>query len=143
MKSSLLLTSATRVLIPLLLLYALFLLWRGHNAPGGGFVGGLIAAAAFVLYTLSAGVPGGRHALRVDPSSLLSGGLAIALISGLPALFQGEAFMTAVWTSLHIGGVELALGTPLLFDVGVFLAVTGVVLTIVFTLAETAFAESE
>lgn len=142
MRSSLMLTSATRILIPLLLLYAFFLLWRGHNAPGGGFVGGLIAASAFVLYTLTAGVAAGRRAL-VDPSSLLSGGLAVALISGVPALFQGQPFMTAVWTTLHVGSIELALGTPLLFDVGVFLAVTGVVLTIVFTLAETAFSEAD
>ena len=142
MRSSLMLTSAARILIPLLILYALFLLWRGHNAPGGGFVGGLIAASAFVLYTLTAGVAAGRHALWIDPSTLLSGGLAIALISGLPALAQGHPFMTAVWTTLHIGSIELALGTPLLFDVGVFLAVTGVVLTIVFTLADTSLSES-
>lgn len=141
MRSSLLLSSAVRLLIPLLLLYAVFLLWRGHNAPGGGFVGGLIAAAAFVLYTLTAGVAASRRALGVDPSSLLSGGLAIALVSGIPGLLMGNNFMTAAWTTLHLGSIELTLGTPLLFDLGVFLAVTGVVLTIVFTLAETSLSE--
>lgn len=141
MRTSLLLLAATRLLIPLLLLYASFLLWRGHNAPGGGFVGGLVAAAAFVLYSLTAGVAAGRRALRVDPSSLLSSGLGVALLSGVPGVLLGRPFMSAVWTELRIGSLHLALGTPLLFDIGVFLAVMGVVLTIVFTLAETSIAE--
>ena len=121
MRSSLLLLTAVRLLVPLLLLYAFFLLWRGHNAPGGGFVGALIAAAAFVLYSMTAGSDASRKLLRVNPSNLLTAGLA---------------------TALHIGSVELALGTPLLFDVGVFLAVLGVVLTIVFDLAENRLAEN-
>ena len=141
MRSSLLLLAAVRVLIPLLLLYSLFLLWRGHNAPGGGFVGGLVASVAFVLYSLTAGTAASRRALRVNPLSLLSMGLAIALVSGTPALLFGDPFMTARWTTLRFADHELALGTPLLFDVGVFLAVTGVVLTIVFTLAETSLTE--
>ena len=141
MRTSQILLAATRVLMPLLLLYAAFLLWRGHNAPGGGFVGGLVAAAAFVLYSLTAGVAAGRRALGIDPSTLLSSGLAVALCSGIPGLLAGRPFMTALWTELHIGTLEVALGTPLLFDVGVFLAVMGVVLTIVFTLAETSLAE--
>lgn len=136
MRTSILLLAATRILMPLLLLYAVFLLWRGHNEPGGGFVGGLVAASAFVLYSLTAGVAAGRRALRVDPSALLSLGLGIALLSGLPGLFATGTFMTAVWGSLGVGDAYLKLGTPLLFDIGVFLAVLGVVLTIVFTLAE-------
>lgn len=133
---SLILAAATRLLMPLLLLYALFLLWRGHNAPGGGFVGGLVAASAFVLHSLTAGVAASRRALWIDPSTLLSLGLGVALISGIPGLVLGGTFMTAVWGTVEVGGSHLALGTPLLFDVGVFLAVLGVVLTIVFTLAE-------
>jgi multicomponent Na+:H+ antiporter subunit B len=140
-RPSLILLAATRVLMPLLLLYALFLLWRGHNAPGGGFVGGLVAASAFVLYSLTAGVAEGRRALRVDPSRLLSLGLGIALVSGLPGLALGGPFMRAVWGTFRLGRASLTLGTPILFDVGVFLAVVGVVLTIVFTLAEATVAE--
>lgn len=136
MRSSLLLLVATRVLMPLLLLYAVFLLWRGHNAPGGGFESGLVAAAAFVLYSLTSGVQASRRALHIEPSALLSLGLGIALLSGIPGVLSGGTFMTAVWRSVGIGGVRVTLGTPLLFDVGVFLAVLGVVLTIVFTLAD-------
>lgn len=136
MRSSLILLAATRILMPLLLLYSFFLFWRGHNEPGGGFVGGLVASVAFVLYALTSGVAAGRRALRIDPSALAASGLAVALISGLPGVLMGEPFMTAVWRTVRFGSSSLALGTPLLFDLGVFLAVVGVVLTIVFTLAD-------
>ena len=68
--------------MPLLLLFALFLLLRGHNAPGGGFVGGLVVAAAFVLHSIAFGIAASRRALLVDPSTLLSVGLLVALVSG-------------------------------------------------------------
>lgn len=135
MRSSILQT-ATRFLMPLLLLFALFLLWRGHNEPGGGFVAGLVVAASFVLYAMAYGVDAGRRALLVDPSTLLGSGLLVALASGLPAVLIGRPFMTALWTRLRIGSGVLDVGTPLVFDVGVFLTVIGVVLTIVFTLAD-------
>lgn len=141
MRESHLLLIAVRLLVPLLLVYSIFILWRGHNAPGGGFVGGLIAAAALVLYALTAGIPAGRRVLRVEPSSLLAVGLAVALVSGLPSILLGGAFLTSVWTEIHLGSIEVALGTPLIFDIGVYLAVLGVVLTIFFSLAETSLAE--
>jgi multicomponent Na+:H+ antiporter subunit B len=135
MRSSILQT-ATRFLMPLLLLFALFLLLRGHNEPGGGFVGGLVVAGSFVLYVMAYGVGAGRRALMVDPSTLLGGGLLIALLSGVPAALLGRPFMTALWTRVGVGSAGFDIGTPLVFDVGVFLAVIGVVLTIVFTLAD-------
>jgi multisubunit Na+/H+ antiporter MnhB subunit len=122
--------------MPLLLLFALFLLLRGHNEPGGGFVGGLVVAASFVLYSIAYGVDAARRALLVAPSTLLGGGLLIALLSGIPAVLLGRPFMTALWTKVNVGSVAVDVGTPLVFDIGVFLAVIGVVLTIVFTLAE-------
>jgi multicomponent Na+:H+ antiporter subunit B len=140
MTSSILQTAA-RVLMPLLLLFAVFLLLRGHNQPGGGFVGGLVVAASFVLYSIAFGVDAGRRALLISPSTLLGTGLLTALASGLPGVFTGQPFMTAVWTELGTGPGTIALGTPLVFDVGVFLAVIGVVLTIVFTLAEVSLSE--
>jgi multicomponent Na+:H+ antiporter subunit B len=123
--------TAARLLMPLLLLFSVFLLLRGHNEPGGGFVGGLIAAAAFALYGIAFGVQRARHALLVRPLTLLGAGLLLALVSGLPAVLSGKPFLEALWTSGPV-----AVGTPLLFDVGVFLVVTGVVLMMIFTLAE-------
>jgi multicomponent Na+:H+ antiporter subunit B len=122
--------------MPLLLLFAAFLLLRGHNEPGGGFVAGLVVSMALVLHAASFGIPAGRRVLVVDPSRLLGGGLLIALASGLPAVLQGRPFMRAVWTRVPTGGAAVDLGTPLLFDLGVCLVVIGFVLTIVFTLAE-------
>jgi multicomponent Na+:H+ antiporter subunit B len=127
--------------MPLLLLFAVFLLLRGHNQPGGGFVGGLVVAASFVLYSIAFGVDAARRALLVRPSTLLGIGLLVAFVSGLPAVVAGQAFMTAIWTTVAAGSTTIAVGTPLVFDIGVFLAVIGVVLTIVFTLAEAVLTE--
>lgn len=129
--TSLILRTATRVLMPLLLLYGLFLLLRGHNAPGGGFAGGLVVAAAYSLNAFAFGIPAARRALLVAPTRLIGTGLLLALLSGaLPVLF-GKAFLTALWTAPALG-----LGTPLIFDIGVFCVVIGVVLTMTFTLGE-------
>jgi multicomponent Na+:H+ antiporter subunit B len=110
-----------------------FLLLRGHNEPGGGFVGGLVAAAAFALYLISHGVDSARRALPVQPMTMMGAGLLIAALSGVPAVLRGQPFLTAQWAS---GAV--ALGTPVLFDIGVFLVVTAVVLMMLFSLAEEA-----
>jgi multicomponent Na+:H+ antiporter subunit B len=123
--------AAARILTPLLLLFSIFLLVRGHNQPGGGFVGGLVASAAFALYSIAYGVERARRALLVEPLTLLGAGLLIALVSGLPAALRGQPFLTAQWMLQPV-----VIGTPLVFDVGVFLVVAGVVLMMVFTLAE-------
>jgi multisubunit Na+/H+ antiporter MnhB subunit len=139
--TSSILQTATRLLMPLLLLFAVFLLLRGHDQPGGGFVGGLVVASSFVLYSIAFGVDAARRALLVSPSMLLGIGLLVALVSGIPGVVDGRPFMSAVWTTFRGGSVVIDVGTPLVFDVGVFLAVIGVVLTIVFTLAETVLTE--
>ena len=123
--------AAARHLMPLLLLFSIFLLLRGHNEPGGGFVGGLVAAAAFSLYGIAYGLDRARQALLVTPLTLLGAGLLVALASGVPAILRAQPFLTAQWLLDPV-----AIGTPALFDVGVYLVVTGVVLMMVFNLAE-------
>jgi len=124
--NSLVLKVISRTLLPVSLIYSVYLLWRGHNEPGGGFVGGLVAASGFVVYAL----PRGRNALRrlllVSPETIAGVGVILALVSGVPALLYGQPFLTHQWTETNFG---LALGTPLLFDSGVYLAVNGAVLT--------------
>jgi len=134
--SSLILRAASRVLMPLLLVFALFLLGRGHNEPGGGFVAGLVVAVAFVLRMLSEGTPAARTALLVQPTTLIAVGLLLALASGFLPLALGRPFLTALW--IEVGPPEwgLLLGTPLAFDVGVCSVVIGVVLTMTFDLSE-------
>jgi multicomponent Na+:H+ antiporter subunit A len=123
--------TGARFLMPLLLLFALFLLWRGHNEPGGGFVGGLVASAAFSLYLIAYGVDRARRALIVSPASLLGVGLLTAISSGIPAAMLGQPFLKAQWL---VDPIQV--GTPVLFDIGVFLVVTGVMLMMIFSLAE-------
>jgi multicomponent Na+:H+ antiporter subunit B len=129
------LRSGTRLLLPLMLLFSLFLLVRGHNEPGGGFVGGLAAATAFALVLLSEGLGAARRLVRFEPLALVAAGLLVALASGLPSLVAGQPYLTGLWlgTPLPVVG---KLGTPLLFDVGVYLVVVGIVLAILFALAE-------
>lgn len=135
--SSRILRTASRLLNPLLLLVSVFLLLAGHHEPGGGFVGGLVAAAAFALLVFSHGPAAARRALGVDPLVLAGAGLAVAAASGLAGLAAGRPFLTGLWAKLRLPGLgELELGTPLLFDLGVYLLVVGVTLTMVFALAE-------
>lgn len=133
--SSLILSTATRYLMPLLLLFSVFLLLRGHNEPGGGFVGGLTAAAAFALFAIAEGVAPARRMLWLHPRSLLGVGLLLAAGAGLLSVAVGLPYMTGLWSSLELPAIG-KLGTPLLFDVGVYLVVVGMVLMIVFELAE-------
>jgi len=134
---SLILRTATRFLMILMLLFSLFLLMRGHNAPGGGFVGGLVAAAAFALYTIAYDPAATRRALRVDPRAFIGVGLLVAAASGLLSLAAGQPFMTGLWATLSFSGRErVDVGTPMLFDVGVYLVVLGVTLTILLSMSE-------
>lgn len=130
---SVILRTGVSVLQPLLLLVAAFLLIRGHHEPGGGFSGGLMAGAAFVFYAVSHGVGAARRQLRVEPSALIGGGLLLAAGSGVFSLLTGRPFMSSLWATLDVSeGAQV--GTPFLFDLGVFLVSTGAVLWIVFSL---------
>ncbi len=132
---SVILATATRVVFPLLLLFSVFLLFRGHNEPGGGFVGGLVAATAYALLALSGGVASARRVLPARPEVLIGTGLLAALASGLVGLAAGRPFMTGLWRDVSLPVVGKP-GTPVLFDAGVYLTVLGVVLLILFTLQE-------
>lgn len=135
MKRRLILQQATTYLLPLLLLFSIFLLLRGHYLPGGGFIGGLVASIAFVLYGFANGIEKTQRFVKYHPAILMPIGLACALIAGLLPLFSGKPFMTGVWMKKPVPVFGL-LGNPLLFDLGVFLVVIGVTLTIIFTIAE-------
>jgi multicomponent Na+:H+ antiporter subunit B len=123
--------------MPVLLLFSLFLLVRGHNQPGGGFTGGLVAAAAFALYSLSYNAAEARRVLTLPPVLLIAIGLFIAVSSGLIGLFAGRPFLTGIWTYIFLPGIgRLEVGTPVLFDIGVYLLVFGITITMVFALEE-------
>ena len=132
---SLILSTAVRVLLPLLLLFSLFLLLRGHNEPGGGFVGGLVAASGFALYALAHGASIARLKLHIEPHTLIAAGLLTAVSSGCIALVAGHPFMAGLWNGQQLPVIGQA-GTPFLFDTGVYLVVMGMALLIVFSLME-------
>ena len=136
--NSLIFSTISRLLVGLMFLFSLFLLWRGHNEPGGGFIGGLVAAAGLIVYGLAEGPELMRKLLRVDPRTLVLVGLLTAILSGILPLLQNSAFLTGLW--VFIGATEtdkgLALGTPLLFDIGVYLVVVGGVAGMVIAMEE-------
>jgi len=134
---TIILKTASIYLLPLLLLFSVFILLRGHYLPGGGFVGGLVASIAFVLHSFANGLENTRKLLRINVSWMMPIGLALAFLAGLsPVLFHGDAFMTVMWYPNEIPVIG-KVGTALLFDLGVYLVVVGVALTIIFTISET------
>ena len=133
--SSAILQTATRYLVPLMGLYSLFLLWEGHHSPGGGFIGGLVAAAAIALCALAFDAQKAAQVLPAAPHRLIGVGLLCMAGSGIWGTLFGKPFLTGMWLTIE-SPFHLSLGTPLLFDLGVYLLVIGSVLMILFTLAD-------
>ncbi|MFP4126085.1 MAG: Na+/H+ antiporter subunit B [Alphaproteobacteria bacterium] len=138
--NSIILTAATRILTPLMVAFSLFILLRGHNQPGGGFIGGLIATTAFALYAKAQGVHATRATLRLAPTTIAVAGLGLAVLAGLWGLLAGGAFLEGMWplvtTTADGAKTGLPVGSVLLFDIGVYLVVVGSVLAILFALEE-------
>lgn len=122
---SVVLETAVAFLYPVLLGAALWLLLRGHNAPGGGFVAALVAVAASAAYGLVFGPAAARARMPLAPLALGALGLALAAASGLPALALGQSFLTHLWGQVALGPLALKLSTVMLFDLGVALCVWG------------------
>lgn len=133
---TIILKTASAYLLPVLLLFSIFILLRGHYLPGGGFVGGLIASIAYVLHAFSNGLSNTKNLLKFHPGFLMPLGLGLAFLSGMAPLLFGLPFMTGLWypEALPVLG---AIGSALFFDIGVYLVVIGVTLTIIFTIADT------
>ena len=121
--NSLILQIAARYLKVLFLVFALLALFRGHNQPGGGFIGGLLAALSVVYGSLAYTAAQVKDKLKVKPENYIAFGLICILISTIPGIINGNAVMKGVWLKLEIPVLStLKLGTPLLFDTGVFLS---------------------
>ncbi len=133
---SIILRTATNYLIPLLLMFSIFILLRGHYLPGGGFVGGLIATIAFVLHMFANSLEKTRALLGIHPGYLMPLGLSISLLAGFSApILQDLPFMTGLWFENPLPVIGL-IGSALFFDIGVYIVVVGVSLTILFTISE-------
>ena len=130
--NSLILRTMAPFITLLMLVFSLFITLRGHNAPGGGFIGGLLAASGIALYALAFGVESTRRMLRLHPLSIAGAGLILAAVSGLVSLPYRVPYMTGIW--FYIGGLDLA--TVMSFDIGVYLVVLGAFASILLALEE-------
>jgi multicomponent Na+:H+ antiporter subunit B len=128
------LQTVIRLLMPLFFAFSLYLLFRGHNEPGGGFIGGLIASISFVFHAMVFDSRVTIRVFRLNPTRLIAIGLSVAILSAFITLIAGEPFMTAVWANFYLPVIGKP-GTPVLFDIGVFILVIGVVLKITFTMS--------
>ena len=120
----------------LMLLFSVFILLRGHNEPGGGFIGGLIAASALAIYGIAFGVEAVRRAIRFHPLAIAGFGLLLSCLAGLISILFAVPFMTGLWVYPVILGVEVPLSTVMLFDLGVYFVVLGAVAAIALALEE-------
>jgi len=127
----LMLALLARVLLPLALLVSVHIFLRGHNLPGGGFIAGLVTGVAFAVLYVANGVGWSASRLRLDLPRVIAAGLAIAGATGLGAWFFGRPFLTSAHGHVHLPlAGDLPLATAALFDLGVYLVVVGVVLSI-------------
>lgn len=134
--SSLIFRTAVRVAAPVIFLFSIYLLWRGHQMPGGGFIAGLMTSAAVVLEYLAYGIRSVRKFSRSLPY-IFATGLLCALGTGLGAMVFRQPFLRSAWgvfASRFFGRVELA--SAMLFDFGVFLVVIGTTMTVLTLLGE-------
>jgi multicomponent Na+:H+ antiporter subunit B len=134
--NTLILRTVAPVLTALMLLFSIFVLLRGHNEPGGGFIGGLIAASALGVYGITFGVGAVRRAIRYHPMAIAGAGLMLATASGLISILFGVPFMTGLWVYPQILGVEVPLATVMSFDIGVYLVVVGAIASIALALEQ-------
>ncbi|MFT5188198.1 MAG: multicomponent K+:H+ antiporter subunit A [Verrucomicrobiales bacterium] len=131
------LQNLSRLLFPLMLLFAAFVFFRGHNLPGGGFIAGLIAALAIVLQYLGNGISWTSARIRTDMHQVIAAGLFFAIGTGLVSVFLGYPFLTSAFTYVKwpvVGKFEVA--SAMIFDLGVFLVVVGATVMILVELGK-------
>ena len=120
------LEALARPLYWLMLAASLSVLLRGHNEPGGGFIAGLLAAGASVLWAIARGSAAGAQRLPLgSPVRLAALGVLVGAASGLPGLWAGQPFLHHLWWDLPLGFATLPLSTVLVFVLGVYLCVWG------------------
>lgn len=131
------LQSVSKLVVFIILTLALYLFFAGHNAPGGGFIGGLVLASAFVLSLLAYDIDSMRHGIPVDFKLIAATGALIVLISGFAPILFGRDFLYQTFLSVQLpvfGSIEIS--TVTFFELGVALTVLGVVMTIILSISE-------
>src|SRR5699024_9894718 len=131
------LQSISKIVVFIILTLALYLFFAGHHAPGGGFIGGLVLASAFVLVLLSYDIESIQKGIPIDFKFIAATVALIVLISGFAPLLFGKLFLYQTFLSVHIPVYgELELSTVTFFELGVALTVLGVVMTIILSISK-------
>lgn len=125
------------ILTPIIMLIAIMLFLRGHDLPGGGFIAGLVFAAAIELTILARGAEATRERYGPWLVPLIGVGLSTAVVAGLIGIYGG-GFFRGMWVEFYVGASKLKFGTPQLFDLGVMLVVIGMSITYLLRLSEAA-----
>lgn len=124
-----------RVLTPLLMLIGVVLLLRGHDAPGGGFIAALLVSAAIASQILANGASVMRDRIGRALQPMIGAGMLLAIGSALLGLLTGQGFFHAIWWTIQLGPIDYKIGTPVLFDFGVFSTVTGATISFILGLS--------
>jgi multicomponent Na+:H+ antiporter subunit B len=133
---SFILRAVATFLFFLINLFAIYLLLRGHNEPGGGFIAGLVTASALVLHGLAFGTAYTRDRLGALLRPAPWVGLAVAVAAGLAAVAAGVPFLTHFHGYVHLAGTAYHVSTTLLFDIGVYMVVVGTTAALMAVFAE-------
>lgn len=133
----LMLHTITRIVSFIVISFSVYLFFAGHNAPGGGFIGGLMMAGALILLYVSFDLETIKKVLPFDYTFVIGLGLLIAILTGLNSLLFGDAFLTQYFDYYQIPFIgEVELTTALPFDLGIYLVVIAITLLIILTIAE-------
>lgn len=130
--------TATKVVVFIIIIYSLHLFFSGHYTPGGGFIGGLMTASGIVLLLLAFDIRTIVNILPIDYIKMTATGLLIALLTGIGSFFFDVPFLTHTFSYVDLPVLgTTSLATAVLFDLGVYLVVIGVTMTIIQTIGET------
>ncbi|KYG33402.1 Na(+)/H(+) antiporter subunit B [Alkalihalobacillus trypoxylicola] len=131
------LRTITRIVVLIILIFSVYLFFAGHNNPGGGFIGGLMTASALLLMYLVFNIQTIKSVINIKFEAVIGIGLIVTILTGVIGVFNGDAYLTQYFDYFQIpifGETELATALP--FDLGIYLVVVGIALTIILAIAE-------
>jgi len=140
----LMMVTATRVMMPVVLMVGVYIFLRGHNAPGGGFIAGLIFAIAYLMQYMASGFDWASVRQRVPYHGVIGAGVLIATLTGVGSWLADRPFLTSNFGYFQLPFIEeFELATAAIFDLGIFLCVFGAVMLALDSLSRLAHRRGE
>jgi multisubunit Na+/H+ antiporter MnhB subunit len=133
---NIILEKISKLYLIVMVIFSVFVLMRGHNNPGGGFIGGIITATGFIFYGIINGSEKIKKMLVISTIELMGAGLLLGVIALMIPVFRGMEPFTGLWLEFNLLSSVVHLGTPLIFDTGIYLVVTGVFLSIIISIMD-------